>query len=302
MTLKTIRLFRTVSQVFFFVLLAVLLVGAFCSVSLGSGAYLTCSLGMLQLTLGAQELLWGTILSGTLLLLLTLALGRFFCGWICPFGTLLDWLQKPLARFRIAKNKVPAWLNSHDNRALKYGILGGTLLTATIVRSPAFCAICPVGTVCRTAGLQGVNIGLETAVLPLIASMETIQKRFWCKTLCPIGALLGIFARFSPFKVRLPWNNCAGCNRCQEACAMDNSPRYEGLGKLKTDPTVLKALIEIGIPDALDRPARPDTLPQSIRNTVEAKNRQMTVSSRECTRCYACVTACPVLQSKEIRS
>lgn len=299
MTLKNIRLARTASQILFFVLLAAVLVGAFCSVSLGSGAYLTCSLGMLQFVLGTQEILWGTILSGTLLLILTIALGRVFCGWVCPFGTLLDWVQKPLARLRIARSKLPGWLIDPDTKAVKYGILGGTLLAAGLFRSPAFCTVCPVGTVCRTAGLQGVHLGLETAVLPLIVSMETVQKRFWCKALCPIGALLGIVSRFSPFKVSLPWNSCAGCNRCEDVCAMDNSPRYEGMAKMKSDPAVLRALIESGIPDALDRPVRPEMLPANVRSAVDAKNRRLTVDSSECTRCFDCVTNCPVLQGNE---
>jgi len=301
MTNKNMMLARTISQIIFFLLLAIVLVGTFCSVSLGSGAYLTCSLGMLQMTIGSQQLLWGTVLSGLFLLVMTIALGRVFCGWICPFGALLDWLQKPLARLRVAKSKLPSFIISPDNKGIKYGVLGGVLLAAGIVKYPAFCAICPVGTVCRTAGLQGVNIGVETAVLPLIASMETVRKRFWCKTFCPIGALLALFSKASFFKVRLPWSNCSGCNRCEQACGMDNSPRYEGYAKLKNDPAVLKALVDNGTPDALDRPGKPEVLPLNVRNVIDGRNKKIAVNPMECTRCYACLSVCPVLNRSEIK-
>ncbi|MCX7781042.1 MAG: 4Fe-4S binding protein [Negativicutes bacterium] len=299
--MKNMVMARTISQIVFFLLLAVVLVGAFCSVSLGAGAYLTCSLGMLQLTVSSRELIGGVILSGLLLLVLTIAMGRVFCGWICPFGALLDWLQKPLAKLRALTAGRFSWLTRADNRGIKYGVLAGSLVAAGLVKYPAFCAVCPVGTVCRTAGLQGLNIGAETAVLPLIASMETVQKRFWCKALCPIGALLGLASRFSLFKIRLPWNNCAGCNRCEQACSMDNSPRYAGITALKNNSTVLKALIESGMPDALDRPARPEAMPEALRRAVDAANKKLGVNPAECTRCFACAAACPVLINTRVK-
>jgi ferredoxin-type protein NapH len=292
---------RTISQILFFLLLAVVLVGAFCSVSLGSGAYLTCSLGMLQLMIGSQQLIWGTIVSGVVLLGLTMLLGRVFCGWICPFGAVLDWLQKPLERVRLAKSQIPAFLASTDNQRVKYGVLGGVLAAAAIVKYPAFCAACPVGTVCRTAGLQGINMGAETTVLPLIAGLETVRKRFWCKTLCPIGALLGLFSKWSPLKIRLPLDNCAGCRRCEQACDMDNAPRNQGYEKMKSDPAVIKALVESGVPDALDRPGRSEQIPPNVRRIVEDKNKRLTVNPLECTRCCACLAACPVLNGCEIQ-
>lgn len=298
-TAKNMRLARRISQAICFLLLAVVLIGAVCSVSLAEGTHLTCSLGMLQLTISSRQMIWGTVISGLVLLAVTLLLGRFFCGWVCPFGTLLDWLQKPLSHLRLARDKLPAFLVSPDNRGVKYGVLGGVLLAAGIARGPAFCAVCPVGTVCRTAGLQGINLGAETAVLPLIASLETVQKRFWCKALCPIGALLALAARFSPFKVRLPWAACSGCNRCEQSCPMDNSPRFESADALKLNPEVLAALIESGMPDALDRPARPEAMPAALRLTVDKQAHKLTVSAAECTRCYGCAAACPVISGQE---
>jgi ferredoxin-type protein NapH len=297
---RQLKIVRTASQIVFFLLLAVFLVGTFCSVSLGRDYYLSCPLGVLQLTLGAREMLVGAIVSGLLLIGLTLALGRVFCGWICPFGALADWLHKPLARCRIARDKVAPAL-SPDNKVIKYGVLGGVLLAAGLFRSPAFCTVCPVGTTCRTAGLQGVNIGLETAAVPVILSLETVNRRFWCKVLCPIGALLAFFSRFRLAKIRLPFANCAGCNRCEQACAMDNSPR-QGHERLKTDPAVLKALIEYGVPDLLDRPGQSDRAPQPIKDLLAAKAGSLSVPGAECTSCYSCVAACPVLNRQADKS
>jgi ferredoxin-type protein NapH len=294
MTPLKLKLARTVSQVIFFLLLVVFVTGTFCSLRLGGESYLTCPLGVLQLTLSSQQIFGMTIVSGVLLLLVTLLLGRVFCGWMCPFGALLDWLQKPLARFRIAQERISPLLSSSEGRYIKYGVLGGVALAAGIFRSPAFCAVCPVGTTCRTAGLQGVNLGVETAVLPMIASLETARKRFWCKLICPIGALLALFSRFSILKIRLPWGQCAGCGRCEEACAMDNSP-HAMHDKLKTDPEVLKVLMEAGVPDILDRPMNADKFPSAVQEVLAKKRHTYAVASSECTRCCSCLAACPVL-------
>jgi ferredoxin-type protein NapH len=296
---RHLKIARTASQIVFFLLLAVFLVGTFCSVSLGREFSLSCPLGVLQLTLGAREVLIGTVVSGLLLIGLTLVLGRVFCGWICPFGALTDWLSKPLARCRAARASAAPL--SPDSKALKYGVLGGVLLAAGIFRSPAFCTVCPVGTTCRTAGLQGVNLGLETAAVPVILGLETVNRRFWCKVLCPIGALLALFARFRLAKIRLPFAACAGCNRCEQACAMDNSPR-QGHERLKTDPAVLKALIEYGVPDLLDRPGQYERAPQPVKDLLAAKAGALSVPGAECTSCYSCVAACPVLNRQAGKS
>lgn len=292
-----IKMARTGSQVLFFLLLAVFLVGSFCSVSLGKDFYLSCPLGVFQLTLGSREILWGTVASGLLLLALTLALGRVFCGWICPFGALLDWLRRPLGSLRAARAKAAV---ATDNRAVKYGVLGGVLLAAGLFRSPAFCTVCPVGTTCRTAGLQGVNLGLETAVLPVALSLEAVNRRFWCKVLCPIGALLALMARFRLLKIRLPFGECTGCNRCEQACAMDNLPR-QGHDRLKTDPAVLRALVDYGVPDLLDRPGRLADAPPAVRELIAARSSKLSVADGECTGCYSCVAACPVLGQQSDR-
>jgi ferredoxin-type protein NapH len=292
-----LKMARTASQIVFFLLLAVFLVGSFCSLSLGEDFYLSCPLGVFQLTLGSRELLWGTVASGLLLLALTLALGRVFCGWICPFGALLDWLRRPLANLRAVRAKAAV---ATDNRAVKYGVLGGVLLAAGLFRSPAFCTVCPVGTTCRTAGLHGVNLGLETAVLPVVLSLEAVNRRFWCKVLCPIGALLGLVARFRFLKIRLPFGECTGCNRCEQACAMDNLPR-QGHDRLKTDPAVLKALVDYGVPDLLDRPGRYNDAPSAIRAIIAARSKKLAVADSECTGCYSCVSACPVLNQQAER-
>lgn len=296
MNVKSLRTARTASQVAFFLLFVFFLVGSFCSASLGGQANITCSLGMLQLTIAAQHIYIATAISGIILLVVTILLGRVFCGWACPFGSLLDWLQKPLARFRFKKADLPKSLTAPDNRGIKYGVLGGVLVAAGVLRYPAFCTICPVGATCRSAGLQGVNIGLETAVVPLIASTEVIHKRFWCRVLCPIGALLGLVSRFSFLKVRLPWDRCTGCKRCEQVCPMQNQTKSLGTEQLKTDPAVLRALVESGAPDAIDRPAPFETLPSSVREALDKKNRSISIPAAECTRCYACADACPVLR------
>jgi polyferredoxin len=193
---------------------------------------------------------------------LTLLLGRVFCGWVCPLGTLLDATHRiatPLPQFHAHRGR---W------RWVKYFLLGVTLIAACfsvplvgyfdpfalLVRCLTF-AVDPVLNMVVTAPFtwlyqhapesvsnvsepiysflkntllpfhQGTYLlaGLSFGMLLLVFALEWVERRFWCRNLCPLGAMLGLFARFSPLK-RRPGRVCEGCGTgvdCAEMCRMD---------------------------------------------------------------------------------
>src|SRR5690554_4861688 len=154
---KNIVKIRTISQIVFFIFLVLFITGAVCAFSLGGQQVFTCTLGMLQLSIASRTLIMGVVISGLVMIILTLILGRVFCSWICPFGSLLDWLEGLLKKLRLNKaNKAqcPEKANLLASPYNKYGVLAGALISAGILRSPAFCVICPIGGTCRAAGLQ----------------------------------------------------------------------------------------------------------------------------------------------------
>jgi ferredoxin-type protein NapH len=165
---------------------------------------------------------------GAALILLALALagGRLFCGWICPFGFILDIIDKFLPCKKPSAPKVlpPAAHNVSflANRNNKYGVLAGAAAASAVSGNQAFCALCPIGVVCRSYGLQNVLGGAELAVIPLIAAMDVGAKRSWCRYFCPVGAFFALPARFTPLGIEIGADCCKkfSCKRCAAVCPM----------------------------------------------------------------------------------
>ena len=184
-----------------------------------------------------RGLLWSLAI-----LIPTLFLGRFFCGWICPLGTLNQLLSSvpsgsKRGKRRIDSNRYARW------QAVKYyvllGVLGAALggsamagwldPIALLVRSLAL-SILPAAQVAldgaRTGSgqpyfRQGFLFGL---LLAAILALNLRITRFWCRALCPMGALLGIASRWSILGLEKRAGPCRDCHRCLLHCQGGDDP------------------------------------------------------------------------------
>jgi ferredoxin-type protein NapH len=147
------------------------------------------------------------------LLILTILAGRLFCGWICPFGFVLDLVDK------ITPKKL-GWPSFLKSRMTKYGVLAGAIGGSYALGFQAFCTICPIGTLCRSYGVQSFFKSAELAIVPALASLEIAQRRSWCRYFCPVGALLGITATLRLIKIVIGAKRCKkfSCIQCAEVC------------------------------------------------------------------------------------
>ena len=153
----------------------------------------------------------------------TLWLGRGWCGWICPLGAILELFGKP-SRTGIKQG----W------RYVKYVILFAVLVMAAF-GSLAFLWFDPITILVR--GLAGALIpavqeifgGFEDlgriglfALLPLLAVLllNLVERRFWCRYLCPLGALVGLISKVSWIKRRVDKFACVQCGECAGLCTM----------------------------------------------------------------------------------
>lgn len=209
--LSWIRFPRWAIQAAVFFLLVIVLVGTVCSLSVG-GFNLTCPVGFLEGLTATQTIILTAIASALILLVLSVLLGRVFCGWLCPFGTILDLVGRFIPRFGN-----PAILNS---RQTKYSVLAASIVGSGIAGHQVFCPICPIGALCRSYGVKDFFFGSELAIVPVALAMEMGEKRNWCRYLCPVGAFLGLMGRVGLVKVVIGAHQCKkfSCMECAEVC------------------------------------------------------------------------------------
>ncbi len=236
----------------------------------------------------------------------TIILGRFFCGWICPMGTSIDAVDTIFFRKRkqkfTAKNLPPADRSESDFwglskkpdsksdklASIKYYILGAVFVAAIfrvqiawimdpiviLTRALTFSVYPVMHYTGQVMYANNINLPIfhgnmyfpaDTSfffranfialiILLVIFALEKYSRRFWCRNLCPLGALLALLSKVSIIR-RLVGQKCKDCGVCKPACKM---------GAILDDPI----------------------------------NYQAT----ECIYCYSCTPACPQLETKIVPS
>lgn len=224
--------------------------------SFGAGEWtIMCPLGYLQLSLANRSLMPGLLISAGVVAIAAVLLGRSFCGWACPAGLIRTIFKRDRANgARSPQNgqaNIVVGTETGDGelpRWTSYAVLGGALASSFAFGFPVFCAICPVG---LTFGLLFAIVrlvetrqpGLELLIIPAVLAVELLVLRRWCKSLCPLGALLGLLGSRS--KVLLPLVNsakCLGsqgasCHACARACPEGLDPRTSSTVAMQQDCT-----------------------------------------------------------------
>jgi polyferredoxin len=195
-------------------------------------ASLACPIGALQAVGGSMEFQFSFYVVG-LLLATGVLLGRFVCGFLCPFGLFQELLHK------IPFPKVKLWKGF---LFIKYFILIVFVILLPIavtnymgIGKPAFCQfICPAGTLEGGIPLLSTHPELRQTIGSLFSLKMTILLltilgclfvyRFFCKTLCPLGAIYGLLNKISIYHLEVNKHQCIGCGKCSKVCKMDVDP------------------------------------------------------------------------------
>ena len=197
------------------------------------GALGSCPIGSLQAVIGSRSYRFSFYIAGFLLLFGAL-FGRLVCGWLCPFGLVQDLLYKIPFVKKLRRLPGDRWL-----KYLKYVILAGfvivlplTVLDIVGQGQPWFCKyICPSGTLFAGIPLIASNPPLraalgwlftwKAAILAALLLLSLLVYRPFCRYLCPLGAIYGLFNPAALYRFRIDKEKCTGCGACQKACKLD---------------------------------------------------------------------------------
>ncbi len=204
-----------------------------------------------------------------------------FCGWICPFGTIQEWiyafsrwLQRRIPPLGRAMNALRKRLNPRAARGsavgptlgqridhwLSYGrylvlawFIGATIAYGSMV----FRDVDPWATLLHITTIQ-MSIGAVVLLVTLVASL--FVERAWCRYACPLGATISLLGRLSPLRIERVESACTSCGLCTQRCPMGiDVARADAITDLSCI-TCLRCVNECPRPEAIDlRLALPGT-------------------------------------------
>lgn len=198
------------------------------------GAIGACPLGSLQASVAAAGKNIGFYIIG-IILLYGLIAGRTICGWFCPMGLIQELLHK-IPTPKIKKSRITRALSY-----LKYGMLAGFAFLIPLwyglkhsMAVPGFCKyICPAGTFegamallsnknnSSFFGMLGILFTRKFVIMLFIGLACVFCYRSFCRFLCPLGAMYGMFSRLAIIGVKVDAGRCNGCGLCVSKCKMD---------------------------------------------------------------------------------
>lgn len=200
------------------------------------GALGACPIGSLQAVISSRSYQFSFYIIGFLMAVGALS-GRVVCGFLCPFGLVQDLLHKiPVPKLK----KLPG---GKYLKYLKYVILAVFVLLLPMFAvniigqgNPWFCKwICPSGTLLGGIPLTLGNPDLQAAIGRLfdwkvflmvsILVFSMFAYRPFCRFLCPLGAVYGVFNPVSLYHLHLDEDKCVNCGICKKTCKMGIDPR-----------------------------------------------------------------------------
>ena len=185
---------------------------------------------------------WGLKALGMfgLFFLLTIIFSKTWCGWICPFGTLQDWITMFRRRFGIRESRM-SWKMRDNLKPIKYILLVLLIIIPLLIANAGFhpdlelifCQICPAKVLMPVfeGNLRYFSVDTTNAVTTIMTILAIVltafflvgiffKDRFFC-IFCPLLALISLFDRIGFLKLKKKVEACSGCGTCQRVCTVD---------------------------------------------------------------------------------
>lgn len=190
-----------------------------------------CPIGSFQAVVGSSKFGFSYYITGFLILLGVL-LGRFICGFLCPFGWLQELLHKIPSKKLSTKKLKPLTYLKYIILLLAVVLLPALAVNDVGMGDPFFCKyICPQGVLEGAIPLSLVNKGIRAAlgtlfvqklfILIAVVALSILFYRPFCKWICPLGAFYALLNKISLLEIKMDEQKCVSCGKCAASCKMD---------------------------------------------------------------------------------
>jgi len=192
-------------------------------------AFSSCPVGTAQHFMTIQRIpftLMGFILG------IGMLVGGMACGWLCPLGL----IQELMYKIRSKKIRIP-----HHFSVLRYfALVFLVILIPLVTHATWFSKLCPMGTLqaglpwvlwnpiipvydepAVSPGSLGALFVIKLLILVLFLGLFIVSKRPFCRTVCPLGAVFGLFNKVSLVQLTVDRANCKDCSKCVQRCPVD---------------------------------------------------------------------------------
>jgi uncharacterized protein with FMN-binding domain len=167
----------------------------------------------------------GQIVLAVSMLVVTAIMGRFFCGFLCAFGTMGDFFWFVGGKLNLRRPKISGRAD-RMLKGLKYVLLVGIIV---LVWTFGFSILSGTQNPWTVFGMYATYKGwsdlsalvsVGAALLLLIILGSVYIERFFCRYLCPLGAIFAVVSKFRLFRIRKPGAYCGACRACTKKCSM----------------------------------------------------------------------------------
>lgn len=225
--ISIIQITRLIIQILFFIVLPSLYIDTFAGIK-------QLYIAIINKSFSATTLL-PQLLSAIIIIPFTLIMSRFFCGWMCAYGAFGDFI------YGISKKvfKVNSVMDESIDKILKYikyVVLAFSVFAIWNINSNVFSTFSPwdaFGMLVAVGKLPDLsyvitNLTFGFSLFLLIAIASAFIERFFCRYLCPLGAIFTVVSRLKIARIHKDRTNCGKCRICTNNCAM-------GIPLYKTD-------------------------------------------------------------------